>query len=525
MNFFSLPEDKSIHGNQQVLRSIPTCYPDHSVEYTLPFDILEFELTDTHIYVIDQTYRLLYARLAEELSWIRTNVATVKVSVGGDGLVWYVDLAGSCWAATSSRLEHPVAIADHVLGVELSQQFGILVKEKHLEIHADVDSSNPFRHDFKKIRTPEEPVLASASAKFILFMTVSRSIYSFPVCDIAANSTSISFSQINIPMRITSFQPGPRDSLFVIDLFNKIHFCFSPVVQDWAQASFQTDDEILRKESTHRNARVRFNNSALWTNIHGSDLILKKSNFISGHTWEKVDFKDIECELVGLVAANFELNNGQLSVVGDDRDGARHTYTLNPTETVLEKVETGDSKIIGTHSNYGNVYIDEEGIVYGRTSQGREIKLTANTDNTISKKICKVSFGTNVVFGLGECGRLYTADMMDGVDGWGPWQPLQEDNDTEILFKDVSAAGFVVWSVDREGLVRVREGVYPELPRGTGWIDLPDVRVERLSVWREGVWVVSEEGDLFRRLGVLPTNWIGEYWQFIPHILTKVTKI
>jgi len=74
----------------------------------------------------------------------------------------------------------------------------------------------------------------------------------------------------------------------------------------------------------------------------------------------------------------------------------------------------------------------------------------------------------------------------------------------------------LVWCVDECHGVHAREAVYPELPVGVSWVSVSGISAVSISVSRQTVWVLSPSGQIYRRTGISPTNWVGDAWESIP---------
>ena len=74
----------------------------------------------------------------------------------------------------------------------------------------------------------------------------------------------------------------------------------------------------------------------------------------------------------------------------------------------------------------------------------------------------------------------------------------------------------LVWCVDECHGVHAREAVYPELPVGLSWVSVSGISAVSIAVSRLTVWVLSPSGQIYRRTGISPTNWVGDAWECIP---------
>lgn len=75
---------------------------------------------------------------------------------------------------------------------------------------------------------------------------------------------------------------------------------------------------------------------------------------------------------------------------------------------------------------------------------------------------------------------------------------------------------FMVWAIDDKHNIYVREGIFPDLPIGTGWVYVKGIKARQLCLARNFVWAVTLTGDIYCRFGITDKNYIGDYWKKIP---------
>ncbi|KAI5704440.1 hypothetical protein M8J75_005321 [Diaphorina citri] len=73
----------------------------------------------------------------------------------------------------------------------------------------------------------------------------------------------------------------------------------------------------------------------------------------------------------------------------------------------------------------------------------------------------------------------------------------------------------MVWALDNKGNVYVREGIYHDYQLGVNWLYVPGLQATHITISQSGVWALARD-TVYQRVGVSPTNFIGQYWQSVP---------
>ena len=141
-----------------------------------------------------------------------------------------------------------------------------------------------------------------------------------------------------------------------------------------------------------------------------------------------------------------------------------------------------------------------------------------------SSRLVSLSLGSEQAWGLdssqssrGAWLRLGSLQPLPASPCGAPaWLRLEGEVTTRLVQVASCREGARVWARDSEGGVWVREGVYPELPCGTGWVAVGGLEAAWLEVSRSSVWVLGKEGVIYRRLGLHHTDWVGDRWQQVP---------
>jgi hypothetical protein len=98
----------------------------------------------------------------------------------------------------------------------------------------------------------------------------------------------------------------------------------------------------------------------------------------------------------------------------------------------------------------------------------------------------------------------------DTVQAW-----VKVDSNS-LKFREVSAAGSLVWGVDGRNCVYVRTGVTYSLPVGADWEHVPGLQCLHVRAAQEGVVALSTSQHLVYRHGACPALPAGNYWRKVP---------
>lgn len=107
---------------------------------------------------------------------------------------------------------------------------------------------------------------------------------------------------------------------------------------------------------------------------------------------------------------------------------------------------------------------------------------------------------------------------------WFPVDTLDaQDALPNVAAVYVGPESYMVWAVDTKRRVYVREGIFPELQIGTGWLEVRGVQAKALCLSASAVWALGVSGDVFRRFAIGPSNFVGDYWKKVPANLAALS--
>ncbi len=150
-----------------------------------------------------------------------------------------------------------------------------------------------------------------------------------------------------------------------------------------------------------------------------------------------------------------------------------------------------------------------------------------------------LSVGSDVAWATDADGKVWmrlgpvsAASVADGqaVPVWIPVDGSGGEGGRPFKFAKVTASTsmHIVWAVDFEGRVFVRDGIFPDFRLGIDWVPVPgpdgDEAVVSVSASDSSVWVLTASGRAFSRAGITPTNFIGDYWRQSPPVPPTTAK-
>ncbi|XP_023216674.1 tectonin beta-propeller repeat-containing protein 2-like [Centruroides sculpturatus] len=75
---------------------------------------------------------------------------------------------------------------------------------------------------------------------------------------------------------------------------------------------------------------------------------------------------------------------------------------------------------------------------------------------------------------------------------------------------------FMIWAIDKKHNIYVREGIFLDLPIGTGWVYVKGIQAKQLCITNNFVYAVTLNDSIYCRIGITDKNYIGDYWKKIP---------
>nr|XP_045595374.1 tectonin beta-propeller repeat-containing protein 2-like isoform X1 [Procambarus clarkii]XP_045595375.1 tectonin beta-propeller repeat-containing protein 2-like isoform X1 [Procambarus clarkii]XP_045595376.1 tectonin beta-propeller repeat-containing protein 2-like isoform X1 [Procambarus clarkii] len=144
--------------------------------------------------------------------------------------------------------------------------------------------------------------------------------------------------------------------------------------------------------------------------------------------------------------------------------------------------------------------------------------------------LCHISCGMDVVWGVDTRGGVYmrqgrlTPSVNESLPpAWIQVDPVPLKGNAVFTKVFVGMKLHMVWAVDSCRRVYVREAIFPELPIGLSWVPVAGLLALHMSISENEVYALTPNGEVFKRVGVTNTNYIGDAWQKIPGNLAKIS--
>jgi hypothetical protein len=122
-------------------------------------------------------------------------------------------------------------------------------------------------------------------------------------------------------------------------------------------------------------------------------------------------------------------------------------------------------------------------------------------------------------------GKLAAAGSKNSSGAVPAWIPIEAAAATSALTTPsdrtairltkicASSSYHVVWALDFQRNVYVREGIFPDFRLGVDWVNVGGVNAVSICASATAVWALSAAGRVFTRRGITSSNFIGDFWQ------------
>ncbi|CAB3373759.1 Hypothetical predicted protein [Cloeon dipterum] len=280
---------------------------------------------------------------------------------------------------------------------------------------------------------------------------------------------------------------------------------------------------------------VAATDSSIWVATKNSSLIHMNNSEFIGHKWDVVHPIELSVRWHEISAEGSSDGAGQLWYLSSQGE----LYCSRPDSQLFYAVPpASSSKIVCLSSLINSLWVlDAEGRVLIRQGLSEQntagsgwkeldlaqIKSTAHFDY--------ISCGIDTIWACDTTGSIYmavgSAHDLKACDFSPCWIQVEDDvmKEEDVHFLKVVAGcmAYMVWALDNKNNVYVREAVFPDFPLGTGWVIVPGVEAVNLTISATGVWVLTPNGEIYRRCGISDVNFIGDFWKKLPGSATYLT--
>lgn len=114
-------------------------------------------------------------------------------------------------------------------------------------------------------------------------------------------------------------------------------------------------------------------------------------------------------------------------------------------------------------------------------------------------------------------GPLKPEQCRDALPVWLPVENSICTAQPKLEHIAVSTSLHIVWALDSNRRVYVRQGIFPELRLGLDWMLVDGLEdVSAISASENCLWALTASGQIFKRLGIDSKNFVGDTWQRVP---------
>lgn len=362
----------------------------------------------------------------------------------------------------------------------------------------------------------------------------------------------LDWKRVNIPVpgSVVDIALGSQRTGWIVDNCDKIMFSVDHMEHDphWWQILisdyiFQHTSPLqkLRSKISFRNLRpalpghqsplscVACGQDSVWIFQNNSNSLHVNKSKITGHSWSRIKLKGSPegIRWQSVTSEGVFESEGQVWLLSANGDLFCSPSYNNRTLKQIS-LPSSDGAVCLAASSHALWLLTSSGAIYIR--QGlNEICLEGNDWTQLSLaqiedvQLCHVSCGLDVVWACDTVGNMHmtvSSPHAMATATFSPvWIRVPDSKDQKKIFfikVFVGPQTYMVWALDNQGKIYVREAIFPDFPLGADWVAVTGITAVDLSVSATAVWALSVEGDVYRRQGITQNNYIGDYWRKIP---------
>ncbi|KAK3921074.1 WD repeat-containing protein [Frankliniella fusca] len=374
----------------------------------------------------------------------------------------------------------------------------------------------------------------------------------------SARPEGLDWKRVNIPVpgSVVDISLGSQRTGWIVDNNNTIMFSVDHMEHEphWWQVLisdfiFQQSSPLQRlRTKLTKNLRlalpschgptscVTSGKDSVWILQHNSNIMHANKSKITGHSWTKVKLKGSPTTIKWqtVTAEGVFESGGQLWLLSANGDlFSSHPYNSKKLEQI--PLPTSEGAVCLASSSQALWLLTSSGEIYIR--QGLSDSCLEGNNWT---KLClvqiedvhlsHVSCGLDVVWACDTVGHMYmtvSSPHAMATAAFSPvWIRVPDSKEQKKIFfikVFVGSQSYMVWALDNQGRVYVREAIFPDYPLGADWVAVTGITAVDLSVSATAVWALSVDGDVYRRQGITQNNYIGDYWKKIPGSVEALT--
>lgn len=370
----------------------------------------------------------------------------------------------------------------------------------------------------------------------------------------SARPEGIEWRRVNIPVpgSVVDISLGLQRTGWIVDKDNNIMFSVDHMEREphWWQVLisdyvFQQTSPLQRLRSTLKNLRppilmplshmscVVSSKESIWILQHKSKILHANKTKITGHAWTRVRLKGCPTGIKWqtVTAEGVFESGGQIWLLSANGD-LFCTQPYNNRKIEQIPLPSSDGAVCLAASSQSLWVLTSTGKIYTRHGVSEKC-LEGESWTQLSLMqiedvhLTHVSCGLDVIWACDTAGHMHmTVSFPHAVatNTFSPvWIRVPENKSVFFIKVFVGPQTYMVWALDNQGKVYVREAIFPDFPLGADWVAVTGISAVDLSVSSTAVWALSVDGDIYTRQGITQNNYIGDYWKKIPGSVEALT--
>ncbi|TRY79613.1 hypothetical protein TCAL_12625 [Tigriopus californicus] len=478
----------------------------------------------------------------DKIHWKKLSYEASDISVSDNGAIIWTVCNGKAYSMEDPMQNDFVEITSQAKWVRVTDKFGVVLKlDGTLDIYLDIHKPTLLLQRSERLKFDGH--ISSLSVVENL-MTVVSNGFLYLRSGLSASNNALGTSWTlarNLKVQVehvTLYSNASRQKMLVTTTDNEVYFCqgdlankdFNP---QWIQISVYgcsiDIDESLK---------VSMSNSMIVVADPASGAGVISQEMVSGSYWETIQFDQIKSRIKEIQANGiFELEGVLWVVMFSLKPNVNELFFTKFHDQSLHQVPLPrelDCPITSIAASPEACWLlSSKGDIFIRTDirpilpEGADWLKLDMTQLVGTTKLEHIAMGTDVIWALDSNGQVWLRLGSVGPNEVIPAWVALEDSDLKLARIASSSSIHMVWAIDTDQRVVVREGIYPDFRHGAAWTHVDGVeRVVDIIASHAYIWVLTQDGSFFRRSGITEANVRGEFWEMVSlhsHTLTSVS--
>eukprot|EP00095_Tigriopus_kingsejongensis_P003877 maker-scaffold387_size188669-snap-gene-0.19 protein:Tk03877 transcript:maker-scaffold387_size188669-snap-gene-0.19-mRNA-1 annotation:"wd repeat-containing protein cg11141" len=483
----------------------------------------------------------------DKIHWRKLRFEATDLAVSPNGCILWRISNCKVYSREDPMGDDFIEVTDQAHQVRVADEFGVvLTHDGALDMYLDIHKPSLLYQKSQRIefdaiisRMDVSPQLIAVVSESKLFLRSGMTQSDFPGlcwCEIATLKMDVQDVRVSLDLNGTSaihkILVLSTDNQLIFTQGNFDYICYDPRHQ-WMELNFLGS----RISSDETFTFSLFRGTMIVGSNNDSSAYLAQ-DLVHASYWETVRFTQIKSRIKEIQANGIFEQEGVLWVTlfsmkpnRNDvfytkfHDHQLHQVSHPPTLNTPISALAASPEALWILSSQGEIFI-RTGIRPAQSEGLAWEKLDMSQLEGSGDKLEHIALGWDVVWALDTTGsvwfRLGSLLPEDMVPAW----VQLEDSSQRFLRISCSASIHMVWAIDHEHQVFVRDGIYPDFRQGVGWIQVGGIgNAVDIVASDSFIWVLTLEGALHRRTGITKANFLGEVWESIPLMGATLTSI